>query len=115
MVVEVAKARGEQLNAYFEANKTKFQIPEFRAFSYVLLSVEDILPQVSVTSEQVKQEYEARSAEFGTPEKRDVDQAMADTEAKAKAIIAAATAGNSLEDAAKEVLGNADGVINRGL
>ena len=30
---------------------------------------------------------------------------------KAKAIIAAATAGKSLEDAAKEVLGNADGVI----
>ena len=109
------KPTAEQLNAYFEANKTKFQIPEFRAFSYVLLSVDDILPQVSVTAEQVKQEYEARSAEFGTPEKRDVDQAMADTEDKAKAIIAAATAGKSLEDATKEVLGNADGVIKLGL
>ena len=39
---------------------------------------------------------EARSAEFGTPEKRDVDQAMADTEAKAKAIIADTIAGKSL-------------------
>ena len=67
-----------------------------------------------MTAEQLKQEYEARSAEFGTPEKRDVDQAMADTEDKAKAIIAGATAGKSLEDAAKEVLGNADGVIKLG-
>jgi len=115
IVVDVPKPTAEQLNAYFEANKTKFQIPEYRAFSYVLLSVEDILPQVSVTAEQVKQEYEARSAEFGTPEKRDVDQAMADSEAKAKAIIAAATAGKSLEDATKEVLGNADGVIKLGM
>ena len=115
IITDVPKPTAEQLNAYFEANKTKFQIPEFRAFSYVLLSVEDILPPVSVTSEQVKQEYEARSAEFGTPEKRDVDQAMADTEVKAKAIIAAATAGKSLEDATKEVLGNADGVIKLGL
>ena len=72
------------------------------------------LPQVAVTAEQVKQEYDARSAEFGTPEKRDVDQAMADSEDKAKAIIAAVKAGKSLEDAAKEVLGNADGVIKLG-
>jgi peptidyl-prolyl cis-trans isomerase D len=114
IVVDVPKPTAELLNAYFEANKTKFQIPEFRAFSYVLLSVDDILPQVSVTPDQLKQEYEARAAEFGTPEKRDVDQAMADTEAKAKAIIEGVKGGKSLEDAAKEVLGNSDGVIKLG-
>lgn len=114
IVVDVPKPTAEQLNAYFEANKAKFQIPEYRAFSYVLLSAEDILPQVAVTAEQLKQEYEARSAEFGTPEKRDVDQAMADTEDKAKALIAGVAAGKSLEEAAKEVLGNADGVIRLG-
>ena len=115
IVVDVPKPTAEQLNTYFEANKTKFQIPEYRAFSYVLLTVDDILPQIAVSADQVKQEYEARAAEFGTPEKRDVDQAMADTEAKAKAIIAAAAAaGKSLEDAAKEVLGSVDGVIKLG-
>jgi len=115
IVVDVPKPTAEQLGAYFEANKTKFQIPEYRAFSYVLLTADDILPQISVSADQIKQEYEARAAEFGTPEKRDIDQAMADTEEKAKAIIAAATAaGKSLEDAAKEVLGNADGVIKLG-
>jgi peptidyl-prolyl cis-trans isomerase D len=115
IVVDVPKPTAEQLGAYFEVNKTKFQIPEYRAFSYVLLTADDILPQISVSADQIKQEYEARAAEFGTPEKRDIDQAMADTEEKAKAIIAAATAaGKSLEDAAKEVLGNADGVIKLG-
>ncbi len=114
IVVDVPKPTTDQLNAYFEANKAKFQIPEYRAFSYVLLDVDDILPQVSVSADMLKQEYEARTAEFGTPEKRDVDQAMADTEDKAKAIIAGVKAGKSLEDAAKEVLGNADGVIKLG-
>ncbi|MGH8430760.1 MAG: peptidyl-prolyl cis-trans isomerase, partial [Solimonas sp.] len=114
IIVDVPKPTAEQLNAYFEANKTKFQIPEFRAFSYVLLSVDDVLPQVAVTTDQVKQEYEARAAEFGTPEKRDVDQAMADNEDKAKAIIAAVKAGKSLEDAAKDALGTSDGVIKLG-
>jgi len=114
IIVDVPKPTAEQLNAYFEANKTKFQIPEFRAFSYVMMTADDIAPQVGVTADMVKQEYDARSAEFGTAEKRDVDQAMADSEDKAKAIIAAVTAGKTLEDAAKQVLGNADGVIKLG-
>lgn len=115
IVVDVPKPTPEQLNSYFEANKAKFQIPEFRAFSYVMITVDDVQSQVAVTSDAVRQEYEARAAEFGTPEKRDVDQAMTDTEDKAKAIIAAAQGGKSLEDAAKEVTGNADGVIKLGL
>ncbi len=114
IVADVAKPTAEQLGAYFEANKAKFQIPEFRAFSYVLITVDDVMGQVAVTPEQVKQEYEARASEFGSPEKRDVDQAMADSEDKAKKIIEATKSGKSLEDAAKEVLGNADGVIKLG-
>jgi peptidyl-prolyl cis-trans isomerase D len=114
IIVEVPKPSAEQLNTYFDANKAKFQIPEYRAFSYVLLTVDDVLPQVAVSADTLKQEYQARSAEFGTPEKRDVDQAMADTEDKAKAIIAAAASGKTLEDAAKDVLGSSDGVIKLG-
>lgn len=114
IVVDVPKPTAEQLGTYFEANKAKFQIPEFRAFSYVLMTVDDVMGQVAVTPEQVKQEYDARAAEFGSPEKRDVDQAMTDSEDKARKIIEAAKAGKSLEDAAKEVLGNADGVIKLG-
>ena len=115
IITDVPKPTAEQLNAYFDANKAKFQIPEFRAFSYVLLTVDDVKDQVTVTPEQVKQEYEARKAEFGTPEKRDVDQATADSEDQAKKIIELVKAGKSLEDAAKEVTGKTDGVIKLGL
>jgi len=114
IIATAPKPTPEQLNTYFEANKLKFQIPEYRAFSYVLMTVDDVMDQVKVTPEQVKQEYDARQAEFGAPEKRDVDQAMADSEDKAKKIIAAAQGGKSLEDATKEVTGNADGVIKLG-
>jgi peptidyl-prolyl cis-trans isomerase D len=114
IVASVPKPTAEQLNSYFDANKNKFQIPEYRAFSYVLLTIDDVMDQVTVTPEQVKQEYESRQSEFGAPEKRDVDQAMADSEDKAKKIIAAAQAGKSLEDATKEVLGTSDGVIKLG-
>lgn len=114
IIVDVAKPTAEQLNTYFEANKAKFQIPEYRAFSYVLMTVDDVMGQVSVTPEQLKQEYDARSGQFGAAEKRDVDQAMADSEEKAKQLIAAAQGGKSLEAAAKDVLGSSDGVIKLG-
>ncbi len=115
IIADVAKPTGDQLNSYFEANKTKFQIPEYRSFSYVLLTVDDVMDQVTVTPEQVKQEYDSRASEFGAPEKRDVDQAMADSEDKAKAILSAVKDGKSLEDAAKQVMGSSDGVIKLGL
>ena len=115
IVTDVPKPTAEELGKYFDANKARFQIPEYRSFSYVLLTNADVMDQVKVTPEQVKQEYESRAAEFGTPEKRDVDQAMADTEDKAKAIIAAVKAGKTLEEATKQVTGSADGVIKLGL
>lgn len=115
IVVDVPKPTAEELGKYFDANKARFQIPEYRSFSYVLMTNADVMDQVKVTPEQVKQEYESRVAEFGTPEKRDVDQAMTDSEDKAKAIIAAVKDGKSLEDATKQVTGSADGVIKLGL
>ena len=114
IAVNVPKPTAEQLNTYYEANKARFQIPEYRAFSYVLLTVDDVMNAVSVTPEMVKQEYEARAAEFGAAEKRDIDQVMADNEDKAKAVVAAVAGGKSLEDAAKEVLGNENAVIKLG-
>lgn len=114
MIVTVPNPTAEQLAAYFDANKSKFQIPEYRSFSYVMLTADDVLPQLTVTPDQVKQEYDARQAEFGKPEKRDVDQAMTDSEDKAKKVIELAQGGKSLEDAAKDVLGSADGVIKLG-
>lgn len=115
IVVDVPKPTAEELGKYFDANKARFQIPEYRSFSYVLMTNADVMDQVKVTPEQVKQEYESRAAEFGTPEKRDVDQAMTDSEDKAKAIIAAVKDGKSLEDATKQVTGSTDGVIKLGL
>ncbi len=114
IIATVAKPSSEQLNGYYDTHKARFQIPEYRAFSYVLLTVDDVLPKISISADQVRQEYDARKEEFGSPEKRDIDQAMADSEDKAKKIIAAVSAGKSLEDAAKEVLGTADGVIKLG-
>jgi peptidyl-prolyl cis-trans isomerase D len=114
IIVNVPKPTTEQLNTYFDANKNKFQIPEYRAFSYVLLTVDDVMGQVAVTADQIKQEYDAHQADYGSPEKRDVDQAMADSEDKAKKIIDAVKGGKSLEDATKEVTGN-ESVVKLGM
>jgi peptidyl-prolyl cis-trans isomerase D len=115
IITDVPKPTAEQLATYFDANKAKFQIPEFRAFSYVMLTLDDVAANVSVSADQIRQEYDSRTAEFQATEKRDVDQVMADTEDKAKAVTAAVSAGKSLEDAAQEVLGKSGNVIKLGV
>src|SRR6266478_3907025 len=40
VIATVPKPTAEQLNSYFDTNKSKFQIPEFRAFAYVLLTTD---------------------------------------------------------------------------
>lgn len=115
IVTDLPKPTAEQLTTYFDANKAKFQIPEFRAFSYVMLTLDDVAANVTVSADQIRQEYDSRTAEFQATEKRDVDQVMADTEDKAKAVTAAVSAGKSLEDAAQEVLGKSGNVIKLGV
>lgn len=113
-VRDVAVPTMEQLQAHLEANKAKFEIPEFRALSYVLLSVDDVLAEVSITDDQLQRTYNDRLAEFATPERRDVDQVVTANEDEARRIVELVRGGKSLEDAARESLGR-EAVIKLGL
>ncbi len=71
----VPKPTAEQLNTYFDANKNKFQIPEFRSFSYVLLT----RPTTCWARSRSPPTRSSRSttrtrATTARPKKRDVDQ-----------------------------------------
>ena len=115
IVADVPKPTAEQLNAYFEANKTKFQIPEFRAFSYVLLSVDDILPQVVGDGRAGSSRSTTRAPPSSArPRSATSTRRWPTARTRPRPSSPRATAGKSLEDAAKEVLGNADGVIKLG-
>lgn len=62
------------LSSWFDARKSDYAAPEYRAISYIKLEPEDIADQQSVSDEDVKAYYDANMNAFTTAERRTIDQ-----------------------------------------
>ena len=87
------KLEANAAQAYYDAHKDEFRLPEKVRAEYVILSLDGIQRQIEVTAEEVKQYYEEHKQQFGTPEERRASHiligapanATPDQKAKAKA------------------------------
>lgn len=82
-----------EIEAYYEANKARFMIPELVRVEYVELKLTDIAATISPDEATLKQRYDEQKSRFGTPEDRQmahilitVDDKTNEEEAKTKAI-----------------------------
>jgi peptidyl-prolyl cis-trans isomerase D len=73
------------LQTWFDKNKKKYAAPEYRKIAYVRLEPQDIADPASISDDQIKQDYEAHSNNYTTPEKRTIEQIVFKDEASAKA------------------------------
>ena len=85
----------------YEDHQVRFTAPEYRALTVAQLSPDALAKDVKIADDQLRAAYDERSAEFGTPEKRNVQMVVVNDEAKARQIAEAAKA-KGLADAAKE-------------
>lgn len=116
--IEVADPDDATLAAFLEENKASWQTPEFRGFTVALLTPQEFAEEAAVTEEAVRADYDARVAEFRTPERRETRQLLAPDEATAKEAAALLAAGRSpaevaAEMAAKGVSSEALGAMTR--
>ena len=94
----------EDLRGYYEAYATeRFMTPEYRAFSYLLLTPDALLGHVQVSESDVDAVYEERKSQFETPEKRLVSQMYFKDEESANQMKSRATPDNFDELAATEL------------
>lgn len=70
----VAQPTEQELAAYRTENAAQFTAPEYRELTAVLLRVEDLAKEVAVSEEEIRQAYQERASEFGTPERRSLQQ-----------------------------------------
>jgi peptidyl-prolyl cis-trans isomerase D len=113
-VKETPTPTDEALRTYYEANKARFGQPEYRKLSYVYVKADDVLAEIKVSDQKVKEEYDIRRNEYTAPETRAVDQVLLDSEDKARQLAELLGKGTSWADAAKQVLGRDGGVIDLG-
>jgi peptidyl-prolyl cis-trans isomerase D len=71
---EIPAPTPEELASYFEARKILFRAPEYRKVVFIVLSVADALPWVTVSDADARARYDQQRARYVTPERRQVQQ-----------------------------------------
>ncbi|MBW6399895.1 peptidyl-prolyl cis-trans isomerase [Roseomonas sp. HJA6] len=95
-----------QLRRFQENNAPRFSAPEYREAAVLVLNAETLASEVQVDDAALQAAYDARRAQFDTPEKRIIYQAVVPQEAQARAIAEAWRGGADL--AAIEAQARAD-------
>ena len=79
------------LQDFYQQNGQTFMAPEYRALTIIRLSTVDMAKDITVSDTDLKKEYDAKSAEFTHPERRDLVQVVLQDEGKAKLLLTSAT------------------------
>ena len=73
------------LAKYFEERKAAFRAPEYRKFTIVVLTPDELASSLEVSDAELKKAYEDRKARYATPERRHVQQIVFPTMEEARA------------------------------
>jgi len=98
---EIAPPDEETLKKYHEANAARFTAPETRGFSYFIIEPKDLTGEIEIAEAELREEYQARQASYGEPERRQVEQIVYPDEASAEAASARLNEGGSFAAVAK--------------
>jgi len=105
----------EQLTKFYNDNQEMFRSEEYRGFTVASISASDLTGDIKIDPEKLKAAYDDRKDEFQLPEERDVQQILAPTEDKAKAVETALAGGEDFQKAATEIAGQDASTIDLGL
>ncbi len=84
LLPQLAPPGDQVLATYLRLHPNRFSTSEYRDVTYAYIGPDDVIGQVSVTPEQIKQQYDANIATYVVPEKRDLEQLSFSSEAQAR-------------------------------
>jgi peptidyl-prolyl cis-trans isomerase D len=88
----------EELTAYFDENIEEFMLPETKRITFAHLSPDALIQGIDVPEDELRAEFEARAAEYNTPERRLVERLVyLDEEAANQAAAALEVSGTTFE------------------
>ena len=99
---KIADPGDDELQKFYDTNKRLFAVPERRKIGVLQISPESLADRINVSEENLKEYYDKRMTDYGTPEKRTVQQITFPSEDDAKAALAKIKTGSKFEDIAKE-------------
>jgi peptidyl-prolyl cis-trans isomerase D len=112
---DVGQPSDAVLQAFYAAHKDLFRAPEYRAVTIESVSPAELARHIVVPEDKLKEAYAERQGDFVLPERRQIEQILAPSEAKAKAAAAALAAGRDWRDVATQIAGQNPDTIDLGL
>ena len=94
---EIPPASDEDLNAYFNENKTLYTLPATSHIDFVILKPNNYMDSIDISSADIQAYYGANRLQFGTPEKRTFEQYLFDTKEMAQSAYDKLMAGQPLD------------------
>jgi peptidyl-prolyl cis-trans isomerase D len=91
-----------QLADYVKAHAQAFSTPEYRDVTYAVAGPQDVMNKITVTDQELQQQYELRKDQYQIAEKRDVEQIVFPDQASAQAARAKIDSGTSFTDVAAQ-------------
>jgi peptidyl-prolyl cis-trans isomerase D len=91
------------LEAFHQENAVRFTAPEYRSLTYLTLAPKDLADEVSISDDELAEEYELRLDEYVTLARRDLDQIVLGDEAAARAAHQRIAGGADFAQVAAEV------------
>lgn len=70
----IGEADEGALVAYHQDHAEDFTAPEYRTVSFITIEIADLTAEIEIGDQELRSEYNVRADEFGTPEKRAIEQ-----------------------------------------
>lgn len=93
------------INESHQSQAARYTAPERRGASYLLLTADDAMRDVTVTEEQVRKSYDDNLGIYTTPEKKTIQQIRFDDEETARKAAGMIGEGRTFKTVAKEIAG----------
>jgi len=97
------------LARFYEENEARYIAPEYRSATYVWIAPDALIGEIEVTQDELERTYEARLNTYFTPERRDVEQLIFETQEAALAARDRVAAGATFDAVAAD-----SGALNQG-
>lgn len=103
------------LDGYYEAGKARYEEPEYRSVTWAAIAPATIAKDIDVPEDELRAAYDEHAGRFATPERREVQQILFDTEAAARAARDRIESGEDFAAVARDTAGIDEAGLGLGL
>lgn len=101
-ISDVGTPEAKELEAYYNDHAQTYSTPEYRTFSYVVVTQDNIRSNIKISDDELRAAYKERSEEFKRGERRVVDQLLFASEEKAQKALEQIKGGKNFAQVAKQ-------------